>query len=148
MYVTCICTYIGVCVCIENPFYKLLTNHTIYAPLASSPVISIIVAIDSDGTISQQDDVTESLVLVRPNDEDFKGEFEQDPTNFQLYHYMFSPLRRENMGQYLTSNKTNNYLPCIHMYLSYSEIYDEQQIVIEVIITTEGNVYNCSYIRT
>ena len=31
------------------------------------------------------------------------------------------------------------------MYSSYSEIYDKQYIAIEVIITTEGNVYNCSY---
>ena len=94
------------CVYTENPFYKLLTNRTIYAPLASSPVISIIVAIDSDGTISQQDDVTESLVLARPNDEDFIGEFEQDSTDFQLYHYMFPPLRRENMGQYIIYSGT------------------------------------------
>ena len=33
------------------------------------------------------------------------------------------------------------------MYSSYSEIYVEQQIVIEVIITTEGNVYICSYVH-
>ena len=96
-------------ICVGNPFYELLTNHTIYAPLASSPVISIIVAIDSDGTTSQQDDVTESLVLAHTNDEDFIGEFEQDSTNFQLYHYMFPPLRRENMGQYImySGNKAN-----------------------------------------
>ena len=90
----------------ENPFYKLLTNHSIYAPLASSPVISIIVAIDSDGTINQQDDVTESLVLARPNDEDFIGQFEQDSTNFQLYHYVFSPLQRRNMGPYIIYSGT------------------------------------------
>ena len=105
--------YIRFFVYIENPFYKLLNNRTIYAPLASSPVISIIVAIDSDGTISQQDDVTQSLVLARPSDEDFNGEFEQDPINFQLYHYMFPPLRRENMGQYLIGNKPNIY----HVYI-------------------------------
>ena len=87
---------------IENPYYRLLTNSTIYAPLASSPVISIIVAIDSDGTVSQQDDVvTDSLVLAHSDDEDFIGEFVQDPTNYQLYHYMFPPLRRQNMGQYV-----------------------------------------------
>ena len=34
------------------------------------------------------------------------------------------------------------------MYSSYLEIYDEQYIAIEVIITTEGNVYNCSYVCT
>ena len=93
---------------IENPFYRLLTNHTIYAPLASSPVISIIVAIDSDGTINQQDDVTNSLVLARPSDEDnIIGEFEQDSTNFQLYHYMFPPLQRQNMGQYVIYSGIN-----------------------------------------
>ena len=113
--------YISVFVYIENPFYKLLNNRTIYAPLASSPVISIIVAIDSDGTISQQDDVTQSLVLARPNDEDFNGEFEQDPINFQLYHYMFPPLRRENMDQYLIGNKPNIYhvYICTHLIQKY-----------------------------
>ena len=142
--------YIDVCVYTENPFYKLLTNRTIHAPLASSPVISIIVAIDSDGTVSQQDDITESLVLALPNDEDFIGEFEQDSTDFQLYHYMFPPLRRENMGRYFiySGNKANIYIPRIKMYSSYSEINEEQQIVIEVFITTEGNVYNCSYVHT
>ena len=90
------------CICIENPYYRLLTNQTIYAPLASSPIISIIVAIDSDGTVSQQDDVvTDSLVLARPNDEDIIDIFEQDSNNFQLYHYMFPPLQRQNMGQYI-----------------------------------------------
>ena len=69
--------------------------------MASSPVISIIVAIDSDGTVSQQDDaVNDSLVLARPDDGNSIGVFEQDPTNYQLYHYMFSPLRRQDMGQY------------------------------------------------
>ena len=93
---------------IENPFYKLLTNLTIYTPLASSPVISIIVAIDSDGTEEQQDNVTGSLVLARPFDDDdgFFGEFEQDSTNFQLYHHRFSPLQRESRGQYLIYSGT------------------------------------------
>ena len=89
--------------CIGNPFHNLLTNRTIYAPLASSPVISIFVAIDSDGTISQQNNVTESLVLTGPNDI-FVGELEQDSTNFQLYHFMFLPLQRQNMGQYVISS--------------------------------------------
>ena len=138
---------------IENPFYELLTNRTIYAPLASSPVISIIVAIDSDGTTSQQDDVTGSLVLARPDDEGFIGEFEQDSDTFQLYHYMFSPLRRQNMGQYIIySGIKASGIFHIHIMYScivfYSEINDEQQIVIEVIITTEGNVYKCCYIAT
>ena len=89
---------------IENPYYRLLTNQTIYAPLASSPIISIIVAINSDGTVSQQDYVvTDSLVLARPNDEVNIGIFEQDSNNFQLYHYMFPPLRRQNMGEYVIS---------------------------------------------
>ena len=104
--------------CVENPYYRLLTNRTIHAPLASSPVISIIVAIDSDGTVNQQDDVTNSLVLARPNDEEFMGEFEQDSTNFQLYHYIFPPLRRQNMGQYVIYSgiDANIYLPCTYMY--------------------------------
>ena len=76
--------------------------------MASSPVISIIVAINSDGTASHQDVVTESLVLTRPDDEDFMRKFEQDSTNFQLYHYMFPPLQRQNMGQYVISSGTRS----------------------------------------
>ena len=95
-------TYVWMCIFIENPYYRLLTNHTIYAPLASSPVISIIVAIDSDGTESQQGDVvTDSLVLARPDDENFIGVFEQDPISYQLYNYTFPLLQRKNMGQYI-----------------------------------------------
>ena len=107
----CFLCYYSVCVCwfciyIGNPFFDLLTNATIYAPLASSPVISIIVAIDSDGTTSHQHVISESLVLTRPNNEDFMGKFEQDSTNFQLYHYMFPPLQRQNMGRYVISSGT------------------------------------------
>ena len=104
---------------IENPFYNLLTNKTLYAPLASSPLISIIVAINSDGTKDHQDDISDSLVLARPNDEDFFGEFRQDSTNFQLYHYMFTPLKRRNMGQYIiySGKDTSTYLAhvCTHV---------------------------------
>ena len=116
------------CICIENPYYRLLTNHTIFAPLASSPVISIIVAIDSDGTVSQQDNiVTDSLVLARPNDEDFIGVFEQDSNDFQLYHYMFSPLQRQNMGQYVIFAGTYHYYypeegGHVHMHNAYFKI--------------------------
>ena len=103
------------CLCIENPYYRLLTNSTIYAPLASSPVISIIVAINSDGTVSQQDDiVTDSLVIARRNDEDIIGVFEQDSDNFQLYHYMFPPLQRRDMGAHeyvIYSGTVMNILP-------------------------------------
>ena len=107
--------YIHMCLYTENPYYRLLTNNTIYAPLASSPVISIIVAIDSDGTASQQDDVvTDSLVLARNNDEDIIGVFEQDSDNFQLYHYMFPPLQRLDMGAHkyvIYSGTIMNILP-------------------------------------
>ena len=82
---------------IENPYYKLITNQTILAPLASSPFISIFVAINSDGTKEQQNNVTGSLKLESKTD---VGEFEQDPTRFQLYHYIFSPLKRSNKGSY------------------------------------------------
>ena len=146
-------TIISLCICIENPYYRLLTNQTIHAPLASSPVISIIVAIDSDGTVSQQDDVVnDSLVLARPNDENITGTFEQDPNNFQLYHYMFPPLQKQDMGQYVIYAGTNAiiyfwYTCVFHTY--FSEMNDEQllNIIIEVNITTEGNpefVYNLS----
>ena len=93
--------YNFICIYVGNPFFDLLTNATIYAPLASSPVISIIVAIDSDGTTSHQDVISESLVLTRRDDEDFMGKFKQDSTNFQLYHYKFPPLKRQSMGRYV-----------------------------------------------
>ena len=132
------------CIHIENPYYRLLTNQTIYAPLASSPVISIIVAIDSDGTVSQQDVVTDSLVLTRPNDEDIIGVFEQDSNNFQLYHFMFPPLQRQNMGQYVIyAGIITITSQCIYScVISFSEINDEQllNILFEINITTEGNV--------
>ena len=115
--------YNYVCICVvENPYYRLLTNQTIYAPLASSPLISIIVAIDSDGTVSQQDDVvTDSLVLARPNDEDIIGVFEQDSNNFQLYHFMFPPLQKQDVGQYVISSSGMNFsVSYIHHHLLYA----------------------------
>jgi len=81
----------------------LLTNQSLIVPLASSPVISIIIAIDSDGTRSQQDNVTNSLVFTHTNNNgdvvNVDG-FEQDPENFQLYHYTFPPVQRSNNGTY------------------------------------------------
>ena len=72
-------------------------------PLGSSPVISVIIAIDSDGTRSQQDNVTDSLVFTHTNNSgavaDMDG-LEQDPVNFQLYHYIFSPIQDGNEGTY------------------------------------------------
>jgi len=72
-------------------------------PLASSPVISIIIAIDSDGSRSQQDNVTNSLVFTHTNNNgvvvNVDG-LEQDPENFQLYHYTFSPVQRSDNGTY------------------------------------------------
>ena len=138
--------YICIFVFIENPFYNLLTNKTLYVPLASSPLISIIVAINSDGTKNHQDDITDSLVLARPNDEDFFGEFEQDSTNFQLYHYMFTPLKRQNMGQYIiySGKKSVFILHCTYSCIvSYSELNDEQllNVSIEVNITIKGDIH-------
>ena len=95
-------TYVWMCTFIENPYYRLLTDRTIYAPLASRPVISIIVAIDSYGTESQQNDVVNgSLVIAHHNNEDDPKVFQQDSDNFQLYSYMFTLLQRQNMGQYI-----------------------------------------------
>jgi len=92
---------------LENPYYALLTNQTLVVPLASSPVISIIIAIDSDGTRSQQDNVTNSLVLTHTNnngDEVIVDGLEQDSENFQLYHYTFPPVRRSDNGTYAVTS--------------------------------------------
>ena len=72
-------------------------------PLGSSPVISVIIAIDSDGTRSQQDNVTDSLVFTHTNNSGAVVEvdgLEQDPVDFQLYHYTFSPVQDGNEGTY------------------------------------------------
>ena len=86
-----------------NPYYELLTNESIIAPLASSPVISVIIAIDSDGTRSQQDIVNNSLVFTHTKNSgdvvNVDG-LEQDVVNFQLYHYTFPPVTRLNSGTY------------------------------------------------
>ena len=100
----------------------MVTNKTILAPLASSPVISIIIAINSDGTEDQQNNVTNSLVIVNVNDNNFIENFEQDSVNFQLYHYIFPPLQRRNMGRYIVYSGTYVYLQyssCTHAYLLY-----------------------------
>ena len=87
----------------ENPFYLLLTNQSLVVPLGSSPVISIIIAIDCDGTRSQQDNVTNSLVFHHTSNSgdvvNVDG-LEQDPVNFQLYHYTFPPVQRSSVGTY------------------------------------------------
>ncbi|XP_065903440.1 uncharacterized protein [Dysidea avara] len=87
----------------ESPFYKLLTNKSLVVPLASSPVISIIIAIYSDGTRSQQDNITNSLVLTHTSNNgdvvNVDG-LEQDPVNFQLYHYTFLPVQNSSEGIY------------------------------------------------
>ena len=80
----------------------MITNQSILAPLGSSPVISIIIAIDSDGTRSQQDNVTNSLVFTHTNNSSdvVNVDLEQDPVNFQLYHYTFPPVQRSSVGTY------------------------------------------------
>jgi len=67
-------------------------------PLGSRPVISVIIAINSDGTRSQ---LTDSLVLTHTGAAvDVDGRLEQDRDNFQLYHYTFPPVQRSNIGTY------------------------------------------------
>ena len=95
---------------LDNPHYNLLTGQYIIAPLASSPVIDVIIAIDSDGTRSQQDNVTNSLVLTHTSNSRavvyLYGELKQDPDNFQLYHYTFPPVTNSNEGRYtITSSR-------------------------------------------
>ena len=80
-----------------------MSNWSSVVPLASSPVISIIIAIDSDGTRSQQDNVTNSIVFTHTNN---NGDvvsvdgLEQDPVNSQLYHYAFPPVQNSSEGIY------------------------------------------------
>lgn len=87
---------------IENPYYELLSTNSIFAPVASSPVIRIVIAINSDGTIDQQRVTTDSLNFTHTrNDIPMLVEgLEPDPLNFQLYEYTFPPLRRSSQGDY------------------------------------------------
>jgi len=81
----------------------LLSNQSLIVPLASSPVISIIIAIDSDGARSQQDNVTNSLVFTHTNNDGLVVNVDglkQDPGNFQLYHYTFPPIQRSSVVSY------------------------------------------------
>ena len=98
------------CTCIENPYYKLKSNQTLVVPLGSSPVISVIIAINSDGTRSQQDNVTKSLVFAHTNNSRAAAngdELEQDPVNFQLYHYTFPPVQNNSEGIYAITSGTD-----------------------------------------
>ena len=87
------------------------------APLGSRPVISVIIAIDSDGTRSQQDNITNSLVLTRTSNSSaaFRVDrgFKQDPFNFQLYNYTFPPVTNSNTGNYtITSSRICAFVHC------------------------------------
>ena len=73
--------------------------------MASSPVISIIIAIDSDGTRLRQDNVTNSLFLTHTDNNGVvtvvnMDALEQDPVTFQLYHYTFPPVQDSSEGIY------------------------------------------------
>ena len=135
---------------IENPYYRLLTNHTIYAPLASSPVVSIIVAINSDGTLCLQNDTP---VLIRPNNDNIVGEFQQDSDNFQLYHYMFPPLQTQDVGQYniYSGMYQCQCLPTCICASSLIASFIENDVLlinIEIIITTEGKALQYIFMHT
>ena len=85
----------------------LLTNQSLVVPLGSSPEISVIIAIDSDGTRSQQDNVTNSLVFTHTGNSgavvNMDG-LEQDPVKFQLYHYTFPPVQTDSAGNYIITS--------------------------------------------
>ena len=124
MYVYYLCFFLCVCVCfLENPFYSLLTNQSLEVPSGSRPQISVIIAIDSDGTRSQQDNVTNSLLFTHTSNSgavvNVDG-LEQDPVNFQLYHYTFPPTRRSSIGSYtITSSMYVCDRNCCHYTISF-----------------------------
>ncbi|XP_065910282.1 uncharacterized protein [Dysidea avara] len=100
--------YKDVTVIKRNPYYQLIDNSLvngtyIFAPVASSPVINIIIAIDSDGTLTHQNNVTNSLMFTHTNNNNMQipiNGLEPDPDNFQLYTYTFPPLQLRNNGTY------------------------------------------------
>lgn len=91
-----------------NPYYQLMDNSLvngtyIFAPVASSPVINIIIAIDADGTLAQQDIVTNSLMFTHTNNNNMLTPISglvPAPDNFQLYTYTYPPLQLRNNGTY------------------------------------------------
>jgi len=91
-----------------NPYYQLIENSLvngtyIFAPVASSPVINIIIAINSDGTLTQQNNITSSLMFTHQNNNNMLipiNGLEPSPDNFQLYTYTFPPLQLRNNGTY------------------------------------------------
>ena len=87
---------------LANPYYNLLSTNSIFAPVASSPMIRIVIAINSDGTLDQQRRTTQSLIFTHTRNNvtmPIDG-LEPDPLNFQLYQYTFPPLRRNSGGNY------------------------------------------------
>ena len=80
--------------------------------MASSPIIRIVIAINSDGTIDQQVVTTDSLSFTHTRNEvamPLEG-LEPDPLNFQLYEYTFPPLRRSSQGEYRIQSGICTYL--------------------------------------
>ena len=101
-------------VCLENPYDNLLSDSSIFAPVASSPMIRIIIAINSDGTIAQQRNTTDSLIFTHTTRAGITRPVEglrPDPQSFQLYQYTFPPLRRSSQGEYRI--QSSMYILCI-----------------------------------
>lgn len=116
------CLYVGVyfkyVLLLENPYHNLLSDSSIFAPVASSPIISIIIAINSDGTIAQQRSTTDSLTFTHTRDGEMtpvEG-LNPSPLSFQLYQYTFPPLRRSSQGDYRIQSSTYIHLSIIAMY--------------------------------
>ena len=66
-------------------------------------MIRIIIAINSDGTIAQQSNTTDSLIFTHTTLDSMTRPvegFRPDPQSFQLYQYTFPPLRRSSQGVY------------------------------------------------
>lgn len=65
-------------------------------------MIRIVIAINSDGTIAQQRNTTDSLIFthIRGDMTTRLEGLRPDPLNFQLYQYIFPPLRRVSQGDY------------------------------------------------
>ena len=106
-------------------------------------MIRIIIAINSDGTIAQQSNTTDSLIFTHTRDSitrPVEG-LKPDPQNFQLYQYTFPPLRRSSQGDYRIQSSMN-ILPSVQLlrYCFYLGIVIEGRPQLNVSIRVDVNI--------
>jgi len=128
-----------------NPYFNLLSDSRIFAPVASSPIIRIVIAINSDGTIAQQRMTTDSLIFTHTRDDittSVEG-LEPDSLIIQLYKYTFPPLRRGSQGDYRIRSCTYVCMYtmfCIILFVCFAAIVIDGTQPLDVTIRVDVNI--------